>query len=216
MDKFSIHKEPQHIKASRILVHYCNRGGNHPNLPYVHTGPAEDFAVSGYDPKKPKVGIVMRKSDPAKWQRVLNHNLAFSSNSELCPPIFKDVADHAAIGGTHHALSVRLWEAEMRSPITGRVFSVTANPECKEDDDLPEVIANGHQYWVLSDECPEADLRLVSDYANAEQDKNLTTDQVIIFIMLIYFQHLPPITFPHHVTSLPEPPKLVWLTAVHW
>ena len=108
------------VPPGEIQVDFKNRNGAYPNLPYSHAGPARSFKVDGYDPGLPKPGMLIQKRCPKRWQKVLDHNIAFSTGSDLAPRVRAN-ASKSSFAGTHHSLSLRLWLDEMLSPITGLV-----------------------------------------------------------------------------------------------
>ena len=165
--------ELRRIPCDCVAPHPLNRGGQDPLIVYCHVSLGPKIRRDEYDPDIAKFGVVIKVTSPEKLKRLLDLVEGLQNRaSELYPRLFRDRVIYFSIASTHLTITLRLFNARMRSAITGEVFV----PK-ETDADARFVLAEGHQYKVLREDCPDDALVAVSNYYNAEQDGSLMTTE---------------------------------------
>jgi len=93
---------------------------------------------------------------------MIDWNVNFSSASNLYPPVRVEVMNKGSLACSHTNMMLRCIEAGMVSPLTSQLFTYG------EDDKLRQAATVGHHWWVLSDQCPLEDQKLISEWRNAD------------------------------------------------
>ncbi len=164
------------IPPGKVFVSPFNRLGVYLNLMYAHEDLGPNIHKKGYDPSRPKVGVVSRRTDPAKVKRLKEHALNMQSASpSLYPPLSASSAYDCfeCVGGNHLTLVFRFYETNYTSPITGITYVV---PE--DENELRDKVSRGHNYIVLRDDVPDDDMKFLSEYLNSDQNQNQCTSEI--------------------------------------
>ena len=183
------HKEPTHIFCDRIIVDSNNRGGQDPDVHYLHFDLVPSFIKDGYDDLRPRPGIVRRLDNQDLLSRQVNHNLKLMEGTTgIYPPLHKQNVDMSSLGGSHTALGFRGMSCGMRSSLTGEVWG----PPDKESK-LGKAIAIGHKFFVVKSTTSDDHCKLISEWHNKDQDQNAGTSpgtriRVILNIIQEKFQ----------------------------
>ena len=165
------HKEPTHIFCDRIIVDSNNRGGQDPDVHYLHFDSVQSFIKDGYDDLRPRPGIVRRLDNQDLLSRQVNHNLKLMEGTTgIYPPLHKQNVDMSSLGGSHTALGFRGMSCGMRSSLTGEVWG----PPDKESK-LGKAIAIGHKFFVAKSTTSDDHCKLISEWHNKDQDQNAGT-----------------------------------------
>ena len=86
---------------------------------------------------------------------------------------------HRLVAGTHHNHCLRIYDAGMRSPVTGRLFNV----QDSTDQDLKDVVAEAHWFVLLDgDKLTNEEITEISDYYNADNDQNLARNEIHLLL----------------------------------
>eukprot|EP00973_Karenia_brevis_P013108 1778600-Karenia_brevis.AAC.1 len=168
--------QPMAIKAWKILPSPLNRLGAPLNIQYIHNGLASNVHKKGYDPARPKPGVVIRRTNADKLKRLKEHALAMvSPTPRLFPPMHVDSPEccYECAGGNHLTTMIKMYEAKMTSDITHMTFHVPV-----DDKDLADVVDSGHIYYILRDDIPDADVEFLSEYLNSDQNENQCTSEI--------------------------------------
>ena len=84
----------------------------------------------------------------------------------LYPPMYEHLVEYSSLGASHLTLSHRGMKANMKSSITGKVWTDAG------ERGLKHVLAIGHRYYVVKGEIPDADAKELSESQNADQNQN--------------------------------------------
>ena len=164
------------IPAWKVLPSPFNRLGAPLNMQYAHCELGPNIHNKGFDPSRPKPGLVVNRTDPEKIKRLKAHaaNMRGAAHG-LYPPIQIASAEchYECVGGNHITVVIQFYESEYTSPITNLTFKVP-----KDDPELKDKVKTGHAYIVLRDDVPDEDLAFVSEYLNSDQNENQCTSEM--------------------------------------
>jgi hypothetical protein len=174
--KYLISQEPMRVHCDKILRSDANRGGGPPNIAYCHKSLATNVKTEGYSPQRPKPGLLRRMSDRTRVEVILKHNEGFSMNYDSYPPVLGTQAAFECVGGNHLTMTIKLFVHRKKSMLSGETF------ESDGDEDLQLVMDEGHLYFILREDTPFADLRFLSDWANADQNQNQGNSEMQLLV----------------------------------
>jgi hypothetical protein len=174
--QYLISQEPMRVHCDKILCSDANRGGTPPNIAYCHKALASNVKTEGYSPQRPKPGLLRRMTDRTRVDVIVKHNENFSINNESYPPVLGTQAAFECVGGNHLTMTIKLFVHRKKSMVSGETF------ESEGDDDLQLVMGEGHLYFILREETPVADLRFLSDWANADQNQNQGNSEMQLLV----------------------------------
>ena len=133
------------------------------NILYAH-GLCKNINGDGYDPKKAKVGCVIRLDSPAGRAALVKRNQdARLAKPHLWPPLIPELMKMACLGGNHFTICLYMFKAGVVNPSTNTPYK----PE--DDVELETKLKDGHKYWELIETTPIAAQRLVAEWLNSEQ-----------------------------------------------
>ncbi len=164
------------IPSWKVLVSPKNRLGVSLNIQYAHMDLSVRIHTKGYAAERPKVGVVVRRTDPKKIQELRDHNLAMQAAApSLFPPLntTSPEAVMECVGGNHLTLVFRMYGAQYTSPLSGITYIVA-----DDEAELHDRVDRGHVYLVLKDGIPDEDLEFLSEYLNSDQNENQCTSEV--------------------------------------
>ena len=205
---------PRLLDVNSVLTSKNNRMGGPLNMVYVHVGICKrSFLGQGYDPKRPRPGVVKENVSKAGIEALQLHNQQLMQGNDLFPPIHKDIAVNESLAGSHITVSFRLFKAQKQSSITGETFIVPA-----DDDDLQGVVDKGYCYWICVEALPDDLAELVSEYCNSDQNQNKVFDADRAFLnprppCPLCPKHLPSDNIKVQLKSTWRTPKLMILSS---
>ena len=84
--------EPMAIKAWKVLPSPKNRLGAPLNIPYIHVDLAGNILnTNGWDPKRPKPGVAVRRTNPDKVKKLREHAKTMHATApRFVPPVAVD------------------------------------------------------------------------------------------------------------------------------
>ena len=141
----------QTIDPAQLLVSPQNRDGAPPNVPHIHAL-LKSFKSDGFSRNRPQVGICVELKDPKTKREVIEYNEKFTSGNPLMPPIYEDQVMYATLACSHLNLALRCLKAGTQSP-AGDLKAIADNA------DLKEIVAKGHEWWILRADAPCKDPR---------------------------------------------------------
>ena len=171
MQKYGLPKgkpEARRIKATEILPSPFNRLGRPLNFPYIHHDMIKNLDNEGFTPSRAQIGMVVRRSNPAKLKRLHDcaHQL-IKSHGQLLPSMVIDhTTNKECLGANHLTICVRMYGCGYISPLSKHKCVVS------DDADLLLVSQDGHFYYELDDEIPDADCQFLSEMLNSDQNQN--------------------------------------------
>ena len=163
---------PQQLKPESVLPSEWNRT---PNMAYVHFDIGPKMGTDGFFPNRAQPGMVISRRSPEAVARLVGHSQALMRGNDLYPPLFPDLARYECIGGQHLSLTLRLFNAEIPSSLSG--FKWKAN---EDDEDLDDRRRKGHYYVVLDEQVSEADAIFLSEYLNVGQNRDCGFSDVML------------------------------------
>ena len=126
----------------------------------------------GFDPKRPRPGVVIHYKSEAKLKQLVEDNLAASRDDPHMPPVLPDRMAYAALGGNHMTTGLRLFRHSVPKASGGGNFCVG------DDKELAAVVEHGHKYIVLREDIPDEDARLVCEWLNSDQNQNSGNSEI--------------------------------------
>ena len=175
-----LHPEPMSLNPDCVLVHWLNREGAPPNVPYLHHGLLKGYKAKGYDRTRPQVGICVKIESPEMKAKLLEHNKRFSKGSSLLPPIYEDQKDlYGSLAYSHGNLTLRLIRANCKSP----AGDLSRLPE--EDQDLKEAVTHGHRWWILPETVLKEQMVDISLWRNQDQNENQGSHEMEILQTIV-------------------------------
>lgn len=169
--------EPMAIKAWKVLPSPKNRLGAPLNINYIHVDLAGNVLnKNGWDPKRPKPGVVVRRTNPDKIKKLREHAKTMHATApRLFPPVAVDSPEaiYECIAANHLTCLLNLIGNQMVSDITKQSFAVP-----KDDNELKNVVESGHVYYIIRDDIPDEDLEFLSEYLNSDQHENQCTSEI--------------------------------------
>ena len=164
------------IKCWMVLPSPLNRLGINLNMMYVHQDLGPNIHKKGFDPSRPKPGVVVNRSNPEKIKKMKEHAMKmFNGAAGLYPPLnlASSEVHYECVGGNHLTIVFRLYQAGMTSPLNGIHYVVS-----DDEPELRDKVELGHNYLVLKDGIPDDDLVFLSEYLNSDQNQNQCTSEV--------------------------------------
>lgn len=169
-------EQPKAIKAWKVLPSPFNRLGAPLNTMYIHGNLGPNVHTKGYDPERPRPGMVVRRTDPDNIKRLKDHVRNMAATSPTFFPQYQldsPEACYECIGGNHLTTVIRFYEVGFVSPVNKIRYEVP-----KDETELAEKVASGHSYIVLREGIPDDDLKFLSEYLNSDQNDNQATSEM--------------------------------------
>ena len=169
--KYKLHDELQRIVCEKIIIDPNNRDGQPPDMQYLHCKLEPDQEKDEWLETRPKSGILVKLTDPARRRRAIDHNVKLMEGTEgLCHPLHESLIEYSCLAANQLTLSHRGMKAHMRSCITGKVWGDADGRAMKT------LLAHGHKYYIVSDEIIDEEAKELSDAQNADQNQNARSD----------------------------------------
>jgi hypothetical protein len=170
IEKFKVHDEPIALDIDTVGVSKYNRGGQEPNMQYVHQDLCANVKLDGFNPHRLTPGIVVVLKSAKLLDELVAHNQRLQVGSSAYPPLFPQKLKHDCLGGNHLTLATRIFKHGMKSTITGDVYNLTQ----VLDKDLVNTCEQGLKYWVLDEGIYDNtdDLVFLSEWKNADNNQN--------------------------------------------
>ena len=108
-------------------------------MQHIHYGILKSFLNSGFDSTRPQIGICVQFKSAEGKRKLLDHNLRFTTGSQLLPRIEETKALYGSLAGSHLNLALRLLQQGATSP-AGDVPAL-----CQESLALQDVVMKGHK-----------------------------------------------------------------------
>ena len=119
------------------------------NFPYLHRQLYPSMKKDGYDPRRPRPGMLRRLVSGTAKDECIAMNVSYVKASSMAPPVNTELAAFESFAGSHLSGLFRLIRAKARSPLTGEMFEV---PE--EDTAWAYAVKHGHSYYVFKESLP--------------------------------------------------------------
>ena len=145
-------KKAKNLDPRLLLVSPKNRDGAPPNVPHVHQL-LKDFKQHGFARTRPAVGICVEVHGEEK-QALIEYNKKFTAGNRYLPPIEEAPVMYASLACSHLNLALRCIKAGTQSH-AGDLKTILEGQK-----DLEDVVANGHEWWILRAECPAQETHL--------------------------------------------------------
>ena len=145
-------KKAKNLDPRLVLVSPKNRDGAPLNVPHVHQL-LKDFKQHGFARDRPQTGICVEVTGAEK-QALMEYNKKFTAGNRYLPPIEDAPVMYASLGGSHFNAALRCIKASTQSP-TGDLKTLLEGQE-----DLEDVVANGHEWWILRADTPAQETHL--------------------------------------------------------
>jgi hypothetical protein len=171
LTKYKTTNKPIQVDPDEIGPDPCNRGGATPQIMVVHQRIAPDLKKSGFDPDRPKVGVLRHYKSEDGLARFRQWNEGFSHGNPAFPAI-KSCMNKGSVASTHLTLTLRCFKEGMTSCITGEVFVV------ENDVNLEHATQVGHLYWILAENTPDDVMMEISEYYNSDNNTNIRKHEI--------------------------------------
>ena len=162
--KYKVVEEPVSIPPNEVGCDYTNRGGQIPSIMVVHQVIGPDIKVNGYDPTKPKPGVVRQYKSNEGKRKLVKWNEDFSVRNPAFPTVESDVMSYGSVASSHLTLTLRCYRERLHSQITNDAFTI------ENDDNLLQGTRRGHKYWVLREDTPDSVMMEISEYYNSDNN----------------------------------------------
>ena len=180
--KYKEFDEPQRVVCDKVIIDPSNRGGQPPDMHYLHFDLEPNQEKDGFDKLRPKPGVLRNLMPNAEErERCIQHNRDLMEGTNgLFPPLFADIVEFGCLASNHMTLSHRGIKHGLVSSLTGRKWKVPS-----DDDSLDEIIKIGLQYWVMRWDLPVCEAKLVSDWHNSDQNQNAGNGDAFLHRMVL-------------------------------
>ncbi len=171
--KRKVHPNPIPIDPDELVCDIYNRKGQNVNVPYVHGGICKGIKRDRICMEKcSEPGVALLRSDSARWEEVMAHNIKMEQMTPDCmPPIIREKANKSTLADTHFNTGLRIFKHGMVSRITGEEY----NAHKSDDGNLKQLCKSGKRFWLLTDETTKDECFIISQWKNSDQEKNLGT-----------------------------------------
>jgi hypothetical protein len=153
------------VDADLIGVSELNRDVN---IIYCHGGIGHNIQHDGFDPDRPKPGLLVRLTKQEAVLAAVKYNKELiASQPSLWPPIQVEKVVFECLGGNHITVTIRCFKSGVVSCITGKQFSVSDDAEL-----LAVTTTSPLKYTILKDTITTAEKAICAEYLNADQNQN--------------------------------------------
>ena len=156
---------PAHYPPKPFPTHHHTQTSTTP-IQVIHSTLATSILQDGYDARRPLPGVCILKSE-RKLPDLLDWNDSFSKGDNRYPTVNRSSMNKGSLAATHLVFTLRCFQEEMMSPITGLRFAVDP-----VDTALANAVSRGHVWYILSDELPEQEAIMISEYRNSDNNTN--------------------------------------------
>ena len=185
-DKHKLFDKPVRVQCWKVVPDKVNRGGQPPNIHYIHENLEPNLENDGFDEMRPKPGLLKKLANPEKRKEQLDHYKKLTAGTTgLFPPLHEEQVEYSCLGGNHLTLAHRGIHCGLTSAITGKTWCTGGGK------DLAKVVEIGLEYYCIDDDISDEDAKLLSEAHNSEQDQNACTGdgQNIRKVLNIFRQH---------------------------
>ena len=208
IEDFREKDQPFPVLAWKILPSPWNRLGAPLNMMYIHHELALGIHTKGFDPTRPRAGVIVRRTNPDKIKRLKAHALSMQAVAKsLWPQLNLDSPEcvYECISSNHLQTVFKMYQTGYTSPLVNITFIV---PD--DEQDLKDRIEIGHPCWILRDDIPDEDMIFLSEYLNSDQNENQTTSEISTLSQVNSFVEQELEKTPH-----PQVAKIVALVSQH-